>query len=211
MFQFDLTRTKIFDLGGIIINIDPEKTFAALEKLIPETISRELIQQKLDETWLAYELGKISTAQFRLRIEQKLGIALNEKAFSSIWNALLLDIPEHRIDTLMKWASREEIYLLSNTNAAHIEAINCYLENEFGIEGLDEIFTQCFLSYELGMRKPNAEIYHAAINSIKEPPENCIFFDDTKLNAEAASQMGIQGIWVPSKSNDAFWDYLDSQ
>lgn len=211
MFQFNTASKKIFDLGGVIININPALTFAELKSRLHPGRNPEQALNQFQKLFNQFEIGAFDRLALLEQINPWLNRQIKYPEFEKIWNKLLLDIPKHRLDCLIKLKEKEEIFLLSNTNEIHIQAINEYLEKSFAVAGLDDLFTQCFLSYELNQRKPDKDIYQTALRNLRGAKEDFVFFDDTAENVEGSIQAGLNAIHVPNENNDKFWSYLSSQ
>ena len=189
-------KAVIFDFGNVIINIDIPRTFQAFATL---TGKRQAVIEKLvleNQLFRRYETGQFSDIEFREIVRQTVGFPLSDHEVDRAWNSLLLDIPQERIDLLREIRKKYPIYLLSNTNNIHIEASNAYLKKNFGYRHLDELFDRLFLSYEIGMWKPDTEIYHYVLESIKLKPQEVLFLDDNAHNIQSASALGMQTILV---------------
>ncbi|RYU95805.1 HAD family hydrolase [Emticicia agri] len=189
-------KAVIFDFGNVIINIDIPRTFQAFASL---TGKRQAVIEKLvleNQLFRRYETGQFTDIEFREIVRQTVGFPLSDHEVDRAWNSLLLDIPQERIDFLIELRKKYPIYLLSNTNNIHIEASNSYLKKTFGYRHLDELFDQLFLSYEIGMWKPDAEIYHYVLETINLKPHEVLFLDDNPHNIQSASALGMQTILV---------------
>ncbi|WP_337044843.1 HAD family hydrolase [Emticicia sp. 17c] len=189
-------KAIIFDFGNVIINIDIPRTFQAFATL---TGKKQAVIEKLvvdNQLFRRYETGQFTDIEFREIVRQTVGFPLSDVEVDRAWNSLLLDIPTERIELLKELRKEYPIYLLSNTNNIHIEASNNYLKKNFGLRHLDELFDRLFLSYEIGMWKPDADIYHHVLETIKLKPHEVLFFDDNHHNIEAAKAIGIQTILV---------------
>ena len=134
-------------------------------------------------------------------IRQTLGFPLSDHEVDTAWNAILLDIPIDRIDLIHKIRQKYPVFLLSNTNNIHITASNNYLKKTHGINSLEILFDKLFLSYEMGMWKPDTEIYYEVLRSINLEPNEVVFFDDNLQNIESAKAIGIQKILVESTTS----------
>jgi putative hydrolase of the HAD superfamily len=189
-------KAVIFDFGNVIINIDVPRTFQAFATL---TGKRQAVIEKLvseNQLFRRYETGQFTDIEFREIVRQTVGFPLSDSEVDKAWNSLLLDIPQRRIDLLKEIRKKYPIYLLSNTNNIHIEASNSYLKKAFGYRHLDELFDQLFLSYEIGMWKPDTEIYEYVLDEINLKPQEVLFFDDNPHNIQSASALGMQTILV---------------
>jgi putative hydrolase of the HAD superfamily len=181
-----MIKNIIFDFGDIFINLDKEATANALGKLGVSEISEEtlLVCQH-------YEMGLMSTANFINFFENKFQISA-EKLIAA-WNAILLDFPPNRLKFIQELATKTNynLFLLSNTNALHIS----WIQENWGMP-LFKTFKNCFqhfyLSHEMKMRKPNANIYEYVLKEHLLIPQETLFIDDTKENTDAAKLLGIE-------------------
>ncbi|PLK42996.1 HAD family phosphatase [Emticicia sp. TH156] len=189
-------KAVIFDFGNVIINIDVPRTFQAFSKL---TGKKQAVIEKLvadNQLFRRYETGQFTDIEFREIVRQTVGFPLSDHEVDTAWNSLLLDIPEDRIQLLAEIRKKYPVYLLSNTNSIHIEASNNYLKKAFGVRHLNELFDQLFLSYEIGMWKPDADIYHHVLKTINLKPHEVLFFDDNAHNIQSARALGMNTILV---------------
>lgn len=189
-------KAVVFDFGNVIINIDVEKTVLAFSELTFKSPTR-IKQLFVDaEVFKKYETGFYSDDEFRDVIRQILSYPLNDQEIDQAWNALLLDVPKKRLDFLESLKMKYSIYLLSNTNNIHIEQCRQYFRTKFGITNFETIFNETFLSYKMGLWKPEYKIYDAVINKIGLKPQEILFLDDNQDNIDAASDLGIQCIKI---------------
>lgn len=189
-------KAVIFDFGNVIINIELQRiynTFAKFTSKTPTYIEKRLEE---DQIFRRYESGQFNDEEFREVIRQTLGFPLSDKEIDTSWNAILLDIPTDRIELIKKIRQKFPIYLLSNTNNIHIEASNLYLKKQHSIENLDSLFDKVFLSYKMGMWKPDVEIYHSVLKQINLQAHEALFLDDNLKNIESAKAIGMQTILV---------------
>lgn len=189
-------KAVIFDFGNVIINIEHQRiynTFAKFTSKAPAYIEKRLEE---DQIFRRYESGQFNDEEFREVIRQTLGFPLSDKEIDTSWNAILLDIPADRIELIKNIRQKFPIYLLSNTNNIHIEASNLYLKKQHNIENLDLLFDEIFLSYKMGMWKPDVDIYHTVLNKINLQPHEALFLDDNFKNIESAKAIGMQTILV---------------
>lgn len=192
-----MIKNIIFDFGDIFINLDKKATKREAEIAGASWNNLPEIQIFHD-----YETGKINTKTF-LKALTKLLPNCNEKELAKIWNAIILDFPEYRLDFIEDLASKKtyRLFLLSNTNSLHIEQV---IQNM----GLDRYhrfkscFEQFYLSHEIGFRKPNSSIYSFVLQENKLQATETIFIDDTKENTDAAEKMGIKTWNLTPKQED---------
>lgn len=194
--EFKNIKNLIFDLGGVIIDIDPTITFSYFAKQTGrsvEEINSILFNQ---EIWQGHEKGIVSDSDFRNHIKENYLQNHSEIEIDKTWNSLLLNIPKERIELLLKLKNKYKIYLLSNTNAIHIQQVNVILQHSIGIATFEQIFDKVYYSYQIGLRKPDPNIYTYVLNSLKINAFETLFIDDNLENIIAANTLGIKTIHV---------------
>jgi len=106
------------------------------------------------------------------------------------WNSMLLDFPEYRFRFIKKLAEEKnyKLILLSNTNENHIE----YIKKQVPFfEKFKDCFDAFYLSQEMGMRKPDPEIFEFVLEENNLKAEDCLFIDDTSENTKTADILGF--------------------
>jgi FMN phosphatase YigB (HAD superfamily) len=179
-----MTKTVIFDLGGVIVPLDFRRGYAALEGICP--YRAEEIPSRIAATGLVPELekGLVPPEEFAGRVSDALGMRVNFEEFCDLWSTIFPPhtlIPESLLEGLR---GRYRLLLLSNTNAIHFP----FIEKHYP---LLRHFDEFVLSYEVGAMKPAPEMYRAAIARSECAPEECFFTDDVLDNIEAARREGI--------------------
>ncbi|MCC6837942.1 MAG: HAD hydrolase-like protein, partial [Bacteroidia bacterium] len=147
----------IFDLGGVILNIDYNLSVEAFKNLGLDNFQEHFSQAKQKELFDHYEKGNISSVEFRTQLKRSLKANITDQEIDNAWNALLLDLPKERLEVLNTLKNSCRTFLLSNTNEIHINEFNRYLQQHFCINDLKNYFEEVYLSYEIGMRKPDKE------------------------------------------------------
>lgn len=195
-------KAIVLDFGNVIINIDPELTvsqMAALSSKSTDTVKKLISDSEL---FRRYETGLFSDEDFREIVRQTLGFPFSDREVDHAWNALLLDVPPERISLLLDLRAKYPLYLLSNTNNIHIQKCNTYFRDHFGISSVDSLFDKAFLSYEMGMWKPDKSIYHQVLNEIGVEPSEMLFIDDNKANINSAKELGITAVHLNPAETD---------
>lgn len=203
----DGIKNIVFDLGGVIINIDHYQTANAFRKLGVYDFIDRFSHSKQHEIFDQHEKGLISDSEFRVMVMNELNISVSEDVFDQAWNAILLDIPKERIELLIELKRRHRIFMLSNTNSIHMKRMNEYIKKQYGIPSYKSIFEKAYYSFELGMRKPDKEIFEFVINDTGILPEETLFVDDSEPNIKTAVSLGIAGLHYP-KNADLLHHYL---
>ncbi len=192
-------KNIIFDLGGVILNIDYTLTENAFSKIGISDFKTMFSQAQQTLLFDKYEKGVISSYDFRTELKKYLLKNTTEDKIDTAWNAMLLDLPGERVELLKKIRFTHCTFLLSNTNDIHIEEINSYLKKEFKLPDLSSLFEKMYLSYKIGMRKPDAEIFEFVLKENNLNPTETLFIDDSIQHVEAAKKLGIEAYWLDAK------------
>jgi putative hydrolase of the HAD superfamily len=104
---------------------------------------------------------------------------------------MLGSIPPERIALVRQLKEQYPVLLLSNTNAIHVPAFEAIVARENGIADFKGLFHGAYYSCDLGMRKPNADIFHHVIHRHKAHPARTLFIDDSPQHVEGARKAGL--------------------
>ncbi len=201
----------IFDLGNVIIDIDPSKTVQAFEQLIPEAAGKIREQILKTEFFHDFETGKIDNPSFRQGIREIYQNNLSDEQIDEAWNALLLEIPQERIALLENLRQTHRIFLLSNTNDLHVRWIEDYMDRK-QMPSLEILFEQVYYSHLMDKRKPQPAIYQQVLTENQLTATETVFIDDNAENVAAAQTLGIRGIHLdPDKNTVMDFFQLDAQ
>ncbi len=193
--------TIIFDLGGVLLNIDYNRSIEAFKKLGMKNFDNFFTQANQSKLFDGFDTGTISPVEFRNNIRNMSGLQLTDKQIDDAWNAMLLDMPPERIQLLNRVRQHYRIFLLSNTNAIHYPIYMQYMKETYGVESLEPLFEKQYLSFELGMRKPNRDIFERIIQENKLSPGKTLFIDDSKQHVHGAREAGLQALWLNVEKN----------
>lgn len=179
-----MIKAIIFDFGDVFINLDKEGTNRKLSEMnvkdLPESISVKNRE---------YEQGFVTSDEisehYRTQFPQ-----IEKEDFLNSWNSMILEFPEYRLKFIQKLSEEKDykLILLSNTNENHIEHIKTKVPF---YEDFKKCFDAFYLSHEIGMRKPNPDIFEFVLDAHDLEPSNCLFIDDTQENTETASRLGL--------------------
>ncbi len=203
-------KNIIFDLGGVIIDIDPAQSYQALQALADvQNESSDWDPEKVS-LFLDYEQGLITAQQFRDGIRELTKKKdLSDTMIDRAWNAMLLKIPLERIELLQKLKEKYRLFVLSNTNDIHVLAFNAIVQQVSGKEDLAAFFDKVYYSHELRMRKPQPAIYSHVLKENDLKPSETLFLDDRYDNIMAAESLGIQTFHVaPGQEIVSFFQHL---
>lgn len=196
-------NTFIFDLGGVLLDLEEDASFRQLASL--STLEYETAYQKLRNAdfFEVYEMGKISAETFRNEIRDLLQTQANNAAIDNAWNAMLLTIDPKRLELLQQLRKDHTVLILSNTNGIHVTGFNKILLDVSGKGGLEHFADRVFFSHDMGMRKPNTDIYEEVLRVTETNASRSLFLDDKLENLKGAEAVGINTMLVPTP-NDIF-------
>lgn len=186
------TDAIIFDLGGVVLNLDyqlTENAFVAIGLSDFKSVYSQLTQTDLFDR---FERGEISGFHFINRILDQLPAGCNANQVVHAWNAMVLDFPIGRLDWLLQLKKERRIFLLSNTNELHIDAVKRALKKAVGHDRLEDFFETVYLSHEMGMRKPDPAIFLKVCELEGLNPTTTVFVDDSPQHVEGAKNAGLQ-------------------
>ena len=185
-------KNIIFDLGGVILDIDENIVYKELEKL--GICTSELARSKeFMEIMSKFDTGIYTAPTFRKKMKSLIGQEkMTDQRFDAIWNAMLLDIPRERIEAIEKVKKHYKIFLMSNTNVIHYDLYVRDLQLRFGYNEFDELFNKSYFSFAEHLEKPDPRFFELILDHEGLLPEETLFIDDSKKNIEAAQALGIR-------------------
>lgn len=193
-------KAIIFDLGGVILDIDISRTNKAFRKLGFENIDDYFGLGHAAGFFRDYEDGSVSDQEFVESVRKMLDYKVSEEQVIKAWNSLLIGFPEERIQYLKKLKQDYRLFLFSNTNGIHQQAFTKMYEEGYG-GILDELFEKAYYSHTEGFRKPDAKGFLHILKENSLKPEETFFVDDAYVNVEAAGKVGIKAVYLePGKS-----------
>lgn len=190
-------RNIIFDLGDVILNIDVPIASKSFGELSGKEQAEIMKIFKENDLFRQFETGVLDEPTFRNYVREILNLPdLSDDAIDTAWNSLLLDLPPERVELLKKLSQNYRLFLLSNTSSIHITQVNKILKASTSVEKLGDLFETVFLSYEMGLMKPDPGIYTQVLEQAGLVAEETLFLDDNADNIKAASEVGIETIHV---------------
>lgn len=185
-------KNIIFDMGGVLYNIDYNLTADAFKELGFTNFEAMYSQFTADEVFEKLETGQITEQEFYTIIQQKSDVEISTTQIKNAWNAMLLGFRTTAINHLKKIKNSYRIFLLSNTNAIHLEKVYEDYDTLGQSIGYDSLFEQAWYSHKIGLRKPNEDIYEFILKEAGLNAEETLFIDDSFNNIETAKALGIQ-------------------
>ncbi|WP_375435131.1 HAD family hydrolase [uncultured Hymenobacter sp.] len=188
----------LFDFGGVIINIDYQRTLEAMRRLHEHGATIAFTQAAQGEIFDHMETGRLTPQEFRQGLRTHYNLTATDEELDLAWNAMLLDVPAERLTLIAELrAQGHETALLSNTNQIHISTINKVLRTQYGFEhGIADALDRVFYSQEVGLRKPGKEIFEHALREMNWKAEETLFIEDSFQHIETARRLGLRTLFL---------------
>jgi glucose-1-phosphatase len=197
MKELNDIKNIIFDFGGVIIDIDFWLSINAFVKLGAENFDDVYSQSRQSDLFDELDKGTISADEFCRAMKKYLPSKVSKQQIIDAWNAILIGIPEHRIRLLEKVRTQYRIFLLSNTNIIHYPEYIAELQQKYGYKDLSNLFEKVYLSFDVNMRKPDAEFFKLVLKENNLLPEETLFIDDSEQNLPPAAALGMKTLFLP--------------
>lgn len=184
-------RNLMFDLGGVIIDLDRQRCVDALVAL-GDFHADELLGLSMQKgEFMKLEEGKISATDFYNEMRRRIGRPVSDNEITDAINELLIGIPVERLRLLRELKQHFKVMLLSNTNSIMFDTkiADCFAQEGLSVS---HYFNDIFLSYRLKACKPHAEIFEKVIAQAQIIPEETLFFDDSQQNLDTAAALGFK-------------------
>lgn len=195
----------IFDLGGVLIDIDYTKTRQAFENLGISNFNELYSQANQQDLFDRFETGQISGQHFINSILNYFSEPISPNKVVHAWNAMILDFQHEKLTLLEELAPKHSLFLLSNTNELHVPVVRQRLA-KLTAKPLEAYFSKVYFSHDLGLRKPNSEIFEFVCSENNLNPITTLFIDDSMQHIEGAKKCGLQTIHLtPDKDLLAYF------
>ncbi len=186
-------KNIIFDLGGVLFNIDFRLTEKAFTELGVNDFASFFTQFHSNPLFAMLETG-VNTAFFYDEFRKETRLDVTDEQIKHAWNALLLDFRKESMALLPVLRKKYRLYLLSNTNEIHIQEFLLRFDQTYPGTNFEDLFDGVYYSHRIGFRKPNADAFEYILNRHSLPAQETLFIDDSINNIEAAGKLGIQTI-----------------
>ena len=183
-------KTIIFDLGGVIYDVDYYKTINAFKTLGINHFEEVYAKVGQSDLFNDLEEGKISSEVFVEHIKILSGKDLTRSQVVNAWNGMLLGFMPDALDCLKRLRSTYSLFLLSNTNEIHIQEIENRVGKTFFLD-FCSLFEKVYLSHKLGLRKPHPEVFNYILKEQGIKPNETLFVDDSIQHVEGAIKSGL--------------------
>ncbi|MEC7182898.1 MAG: HAD family phosphatase [Bdellovibrionota bacterium] len=187
-------KILLLDVGGVLIKLNWKNFFKTLG--LKEVVNGVDIRRWFDKDSKHYALekGLVDFSEFYEDFKSHFSLPITLKDFEKAWNSIL-EGTHYGVDNLLEEArGGVPLKVLSNTNKVHFDLYSTW--------GPFKHFDQFFLSFELGVRKPEKEIYKKVLEETKVRPQDILFVDDMEANLKEAKAMGLQAEFCLNSVND---------
>ncbi|MCB9062569.1 MAG: HAD family phosphatase [Halobacteriovoraceae bacterium] len=184
-------KNIIFDFGGVLIDIDYSLTEKAFENLSALNFKDYYSQHKQSSLFDSFETGKITAENFRVELISALKLPNDFTIFDRAWNAMLLDVPEVKLNQLQKLSSKYRLFLLSNTNMIHYDKFIQIIQTKQNFSTFEKNFEKVYYSHIFGLRKPDHNAFLKILDENNLLASETLFIDDTFGHLSAAKELGI--------------------
>lgn len=197
-------KNLIIDFGGVLIDLNRQRCIENFKRLGLPDVEVVLDIYHQQDFFQKYEKGLITSAEFRDVIREKIGKPVTDAQIDDAWNSFLVSIPAAKLDLLLNLRKDYVVYLLSNTNEIHWQW-SCQHAFPYKTFQVENYFEHIYLSYEMNMAKPDAEIFQKVLDDTSIIPAETLFIDDSAANCRAAEALGIT-TYTPQAGED--WSHL---
>ena len=193
-------NTIIFDFGGVLLNLNMPSCVAAFARLGFDKIDELVDHYKQRGLFLDYEEGKISTDDFFAQLQKHVGSHAAIEDLKQAYIAFLDDLPQYKLDLILELRKKYKVYMLSNISEFIFEHCKkTYFETDNRV--FEQYFDKAYLSFELGVCKPDRLIFDKMIANAELIPEQCLFLDDGIKNIETAKELGFKTYFVQPRED----------
>lgn len=187
----------MFDLGGVAIEVDLDRMLDHWRPHSALSLAELRSRLCIDEPYRQHERGEIDADRYMQHLAEVFEIDADTPTVAAGWNAMLVRPIDTTLSLIAQARQQMPCFAFSNTSAIHRDFWSARFPE------LDAAFDRLFLSFELGMRKPDCGAFEAVVAAIDKPPASILFFDDTAENIHAARSVGLESILVESPSDVA--------
>jgi len=199
----------IFDLGGVLINLDPERTRQSFIKLGTPHFDQLFTVYKATQLFEDFETGHVDAETFINTLHKETASGTTDLDIIDAWNAMLLDFRIESLHFVNLLKEKYPTFLFSNTNIIHFKAFQQTIKDTTPYSSVDDLFHKAYYSHEIGLRKPVVDAFRYIITEKKLEAGQTLFVDDNKDNIEGARTAGLQTLHLlPGERIEKVLSYL---
>lgn len=194
-----IIKNVILDLGGVLVDIEPNNTCAAFKRIFRPDVQLDINWDSLPEVVVAMETGKWSKEEFKKTMLDSCRPGITPTQMVDAWCAMLMEFRAIRVKMLQDLGQKYNIYLLSNTNVYHVDYFEKEFKNRFHFK-LNKLFKKVYYSHKIGLRKPDIAAFQYVLTDAGLNADETVMIDDRLDNCQAAESVGMRSILVPDNS-----------
>jgi HAD superfamily hydrolase (TIGR01509 family) len=184
-------KNIIFDLGGVLLNLDLAGSRQAFHNLGVSEIEELFRAGHSDSFFRRYETGHLNDEEFITMARTRAMAGTGDHDILNAWNSMLRDFPSQNVAFLDQLKNRYRLFLFSNTNSLHLQSFQKSFREVYGRE-LDSLFEKAWYSHVINLRKPDVEAFRFVVEDARLEAAETLFIDDTLPNVEGARAAGLQ-------------------
>ncbi len=194
--QYKEIKNIIFDLGGVILDIEPQKAVDEFSRIGVKNLGETYHALEQHQVFEKFETGAITRKEFFDQLRGLAGSQLIDKEIKDAWNSMIIDLRAEKIEMLEQLAKKFRLFLLSNTNEIHLEHYSALLHDKFGLPHFGHIFEKAYYSHLMDCRKPDVQIFKQILDENSLGAKESLFIDDSETNTRAAEKVGLKSFHV---------------
>lgn len=198
--QYKKVKALLFDLGGVIVDLDYKKTANAFENIGLQNAEKAYSQFNQTDLFNLFETGHISSEEFLAEIQNEITNQVSLSEITKAWNRMIIGFQHSKLEKIKKLSEQVPCYLLSNTNEIHLSYIEQLLQ-EMGFKHFLNIFESCYFSHQIGKRKPHKETFEWVLNQMNYDAQDVLFIEDSPQHIEGAKSAKLNTFYFKKDSS----------
>jgi putative hydrolase of the HAD superfamily len=180
----------LFDMGGVVFEIDFERALQTWSNLTRLPIEEIRSRVSMDQAYEKHERGEIKASEYFSHLRHVLELEANDSEIAVGWNAIYLEEIAETVNYVLAVNNDMPCFAFTNSNPTH----QAFWETAY--PRAIESFHQIFVSSDLGLRKPERAAFETISNATGIKLNAMLFFDDTEENVNGARAVGMEAVHV---------------
>lgn len=198
--QHKKVKALLFDLGGVIVDLDYKKTASAFENIGLKNAEKAYSQFNQTDLFNDFETGHISGEEFLAEVRKKITTQVSSSEITKAWNSMILGFQHAKLKEIKKLSEKVPCYLLSNTNEIHLSYIEQLLQ-EMGFKHFLNVFKSCYFSHQIRKRKPHKETFEWVLHQMNYQAQDVLFIEDSPQHIKGAKSAKLNTFYFKKDSN----------